>query len=36
LDKLGVSTEKTAHDFIAELDGRPSSASVEAMLDHAP
>jgi hypothetical protein len=36
LDKLGVSTEMTAHDLIAELDGTPSSASVEAMLDHAP
>ena len=36
LDKLGVSTEMTAHDLIAELDGRLSSASVEAMLDHAP
>jgi predicted secreted protein len=36
LDKLGVSTEMTAHDLIAELDGRPSSASVGAMLDHAP
>jgi len=36
LEKLGVSTAMSAHDLIAELDGRPSSASVEAMLDHAP
>lgn len=36
LDKLGVSTAMIAHDLIAELEGRPASASVEAMLGHYP